>query len=52
MLKKNKNNIKEVEEMSKETTDEALKASLEVKGKSSNISSCKAKGKMGMAVSK
>jgi DNA end-binding protein Ku len=44
--------VTELEETPKETTDiiEALKASLKVKGKSST--SAKAKGKMGMAVSK
>jgi hypothetical protein len=43
MLKKNKDNIKEVEEMSEETTDvvEALKASLKVKGKSSTSAAVK-----------
>ena len=46
--------IKEVEETPEETTDiiEALKASLKVKGKSSTSAAVKAKGKMGMAVSK
>ena len=45
---------KEVEETPEETTDiiEALKASLKVKGKSSTSSAARAKGKMGMAVSK
>jgi DNA end-binding protein Ku len=46
--------IKEVEETPEETTDiiEALKASLKVKGKSSTSTAAKAKGKMGIAVSK
>jgi DNA end-binding protein Ku len=46
--------VKEVEEPPEETTDiiEALKASLKVKGKSSTSSAARAKGKMGMAVSK
>jgi DNA end-binding protein Ku len=46
---------KEEEEESEETTDilEALKASLKVKGKlSTSSTAAKAKGKMGMAVSK
>ncbi len=44
--------VKEIEETPEETTDiiEALKASLKVKGKASTTA--KAKGKMGMAVSK
>jgi DNA end-binding protein Ku len=46
--------IKEVEETPEETTDiiEALKASLKVKGKSSTSAAAKAKGKMGITVSK
>jgi DNA end-binding protein Ku len=46
--------IKEVEETPEETTDiiEALKASLKVKGKSPTSTAAKAKGKMGIAVSK
>jgi DNA end-binding protein Ku len=46
--------IKEEEEKPEETTDilEALKASLKVKGKPSASTAAKAKGKMGMAVSK
>jgi len=46
--------VKEVEETPEETTDiiEALKASLKVKGKASTSTTAKAKGKMGMAVSK
>jgi DNA end-binding protein Ku len=45
---------KQVEEEPEETTDiiEALKASLKVKGKSSTLTAAKAKGKMGIAVSK
>jgi DNA end-binding protein Ku len=45
---------KQVEEEPEETTDiiEALKASLKVKGKSSMSTSAKAKGKIGIAVSK
>ena len=45
--------VNEVEEI-EETTDilEALKASLNVKGKSSTSTAAKAKGKMGIAVSK
>ena len=45
---------KEEEEESEETTDiiETLKASLKVKGKSSTSTAAKAKGKMGIAVSK
>jgi DNA end-binding protein Ku len=45
--------VNEVEE-TEETTDilEALKASLNVKGKSSTSTAAKAKGKMGIAVSK
>jgi DNA end-binding protein Ku len=44
----------QVEEEPEETTDiiEALKASLKVKGKSSTSTAAKAKGKMGIAVSK
>ena len=46
--------VKEQEEKPEETTDilEALKASLKVKGKPSTPTAAKAKGKMGMAVSK
>jgi non-homologous end joining protein Ku len=46
--------VKEVEEMPEETTDiiEALKASLKVKGKHSTSSAARARGKIGMAVSK
>ena len=46
--------IMEVEETPEETTDiiEALKASLKVKGKSSTSAAAKAKGKMGITVSK
>jgi DNA end-binding protein Ku len=45
---------KQVEEEPEETTDiiEALKASLKVKGKSSTSAAAKAKGKMGITVSK
>jgi DNA end-binding protein Ku len=46
--------INEVEKTTEETTDiiEALKASLKVKGKASTSTAAKAKGKIGMAVSK
>src|SRR5918999_3730110 len=46
--------INEVEKKTEETTDiiEALKASLKVKGKASTSTAAKAKGKIGMAVSK
>jgi DNA end-binding protein Ku len=46
--------INEVEKTAEETTDiiEALKASLKVKGKASTSTAAKAKGKIGMAVSK
>src|SRR5919107_4340508 len=46
--------INEVEKSAEETTDiiEALKASLKVKGKASTSTAAKAKGKIGMAVSK
>src|SRR5918998_6304240 len=46
--------INEVEKKAEETTDiiEALKASLKVKGKASTSTAAKAKGKIGMAVSK
>ena len=46
--------INEVEKNTEETTDiiEALKASLKVKGKASTSTAAKAKGKIGMAVSK
>jgi DNA end-binding protein Ku len=46
--------VNEVEEEPEETTDiiEALKASLKVKGKSSTSTAAKAKGKLGIAVSK
>jgi DNA end-binding protein Ku len=46
--------INEVEKTAEETTDiiEALKASLKVKGKASTSTEAKAKGKIGMAVSK
>ena len=46
--------INEVEKAAEETTDiiEALKASLKVKGKASTSTAAKAKGKIGMAVSK
>ncbi|HET9357225.1 MAG TPA: Ku protein [Nitrososphaeraceae archaeon] len=46
--------INEVEKKTEETTDiiEALKASLKVKGKVSTSTAAKAKGKIGMAVSK
>jgi hypothetical protein len=45
---------KQEEEEPEETTDiiEALKASLKVKGKSSTSAAAKAKGKMGITVSK
>ena len=46
--------VNEVEKKTEETTDiiEALKASLKVKGKASTSTAAKAKGKIGMAVSK
>ena len=46
--------INEVEKTAEETTDiiEALKASLKIKGKASTSTAAKAKGKIGMAVSK
>jgi DNA end-binding protein Ku len=46
--------INDVEKTTEETTDiiEALKASLKVKGKASTSTAAKAKGKIGMAVSK